>query len=342
MIKFSNRSRLQKGSTMRKHVRTFLFGFLAPSLIFVFSNQCFASAEAARYQFEYRVTIEPTAETAQSKGPLRIWLPFPREDRHQSVDKKKVESRLKWKQTKDEKFGNQFLYFEESNLEKPISISVAYEITRRVSEGLSVSEAKKEKYNSPSLYLKEDVKIPLTKTIRKIAENQTKPSDTSGQKIRKLYDYVVKTMAYDKSGKGWGEGDAVWACDNKRGNCTDFHSLFMGLARAVQIPARFFIGFSIPADKPEGEIAGYHCWAEAYDAESGWRPVDASEAKKSGKPDDFFGRLPADRIEFTLGRDLVLEPAPAGKPLNYFIFPYAELGDKKLDSLKREFRFKKL
>jgi len=38
--------------------------------------------------------------------------------------------------------------------------------------------------------------------------------------------------------KGWGRGDAKWACDAKFGNCTDFHSYFMGLARSKGPPAR--------------------------------------------------------------------------------------------------------
>jgi len=49
-------------------------------------------------------------------------------------------------------------------------------------------------------------------------------------------------MRYDKSGTGWGHGDTLWACDSKRGNCTDFHSVFLSMARSQQIPSRFEIG----------------------------------------------------------------------------------------------------
>src|SRR5437667_7992077 len=71
-------------------------------------------------------------------------------------------------------------------------------------------------------------------------------------------------MRYDKSGEGWGRGDALWACTSKRGNCTDFHSLFIGMMRSSGIPVRFEIGFPLPENKTEGDIAGYHCWAEFY------------------------------------------------------------------------------
>ena len=58
------------------------------------------------------------------------------------------------------------------------------------------------------------------------------------QRARALYDYLLATMRYDKTGTGWGRGDAEWACDSKRGNCTDFHSLFMSMARSQHIPSR--------------------------------------------------------------------------------------------------------
>src|ERR1035438_3068951 len=95
---------------------------------------------------------------------------------------------------------------------------------------------------------------------------------------------------YDKTGKGWGRGDIYYACQERRGNCTDFHAIFIGYARALGIPARFAIGFPLPADRGEGKIAGYHCWAEFYAKGIGWIPVDASEAAKNpAKREYFFG-----------------------------------------------------
>jgi transglutaminase-like putative cysteine protease len=85
-------------------------------------------------------------------------------------------------------------------------------------------------------------------------------------------------MHYDKSGEGWGRGDAVWGCDSKRGNCTDFHSVFIGMMRSSGIPARFEIGFPLPEGKTKGDIPDYHCGSEVYIQGIGWIPVDASEA----------------------------------------------------------------
>jgi transglutaminase-like putative cysteine protease len=149
-------------------------------------------------------------------------------------------------------------------------------------------------------------------------------------------------MRYSKEGVGWGEGDAVWACTSKYGNCTDFHSLFLGMARSQSIPARFWIGFPLSPDRVESEIAGYHCWAEAWDPARGWVPFDASEAWKAKRFDDYFGTLPSDRVVFTGGRDLVLEPAQAGPSLNYFIYPYAERNGEPVADVKGSFHFRRL
>ncbi len=125
-------------------------------------------------------------------------------------------------------------------------------------------------------------------------------------------------MRYDKTGSGWGRGDAVWACDAKRGNCTDFHSPFIGMLRVDGIPARFDIGFPLPENKDKGDIAGYHCWAEFYARKTGWIPVDISEAWKAKQKEDyFFGSVDANRVQLSTGRDVALSPKQDGPALNY-------------------------
>ena len=72
---------------------------------------------------------------------------------------------------------------------------------------------------------------------------ETANAATDEEKARAIYDYVLSNMRYDKSGTGWGHGDTLYACSAKKGNCTDFHSLFISMARSQHIPARFEIGF---------------------------------------------------------------------------------------------------
>ncbi|TMI23342.1 transglutaminase domain-containing protein, partial [Candidatus Bathyarchaeota archaeon] len=177
--------------------------------------------------------------------------------------------------------------------------------------------------------------------IAELVKEHTTGDATAIQKARHIYDYVVATMRYDKSGEGWGRGDAIWACTSKRGNCTDFHSVFIGMMRSSGIPARFEIGFPLPEGKAEGDIPGYHCWAEFYLAGVGWVPVDASEAwKNPAKREFFFGAHDTNRVFFTYGRDIRLSPDHKSDLLNYFIYPYAETNGQPVKNLQTHFSFR--
>ncbi|MGH9446216.1 MAG: transglutaminase-like domain-containing protein, partial [Terriglobia bacterium] len=137
-----------------------------------------------------------------------------------------------------------------------------------------------------------------------------------------------------------GRGDALWACDSHHGNCTDFHSLFIALARSAGIPARFEIGFPLPAGSKQGAIPGYHCWVEFYVPKAGWTPVDISEAWLTPSLHNFyFGSLDANRVRFSSGRDLTLTPRQDGPPVNYFVYPYAEVGGRPFTSITQKFSF---
>ncbi len=167
--------------------------------------------------------------------------------------------------------------------------------------------------------------VPADERIKGIADKAVEGKKGDLVRARALYDHVVEEMRYMKFGDGWGQGNAVYACDSLYGNCTDYHAYFIGLARSIGIPARFAIGAAIPSERNDGGTDGYHCWAEFY-ADGKWWPVDISEADKfSALSMYFFGHHPANRFEFTSGRDLVLDPGPASGPINFLAYPFLEV-----------------
>jgi len=189
-----------------------------------------------------------------------------------------------------------------------------------------------------SLYLQALNQVPIDQQFKTIADEVLKGKKGDLVRARALYDHVIEKMAYKKVGEGWGKGSAVYACNLKTGNCTDFHSYFLALARAAGIPARFAIGAPIPSERNEGRIDGYHCWAEFY-AEGKWWPVDISEGDKyTSLATYYFGHHPANRIELSQGRDLVVEPAPMSGPINFLAYPVFEL-DGETVKLKPIFSF---
>lgn len=297
-------------------------------------------SDVARYEIEYRADLSQlrTKETDR----VRVWLPTPAHTRAQTVLSQQIQAPWPHRETRDA-YGNRAIYLEHNGAEmNGGQVMMRFVLERSPSNGLRVSAVRSHTPDDPARYLAPNKLIPLQGVIRDVALQQSQGLETKSEKTRAFYDYIVRTMRYNQEGTGWGQGDAVWACGSKRGNCTDFHSLFIGMARSQGIPARFVMGFSVPADQDEGEISGYHCWTEVYDATLGWLPLDATEARKYERSDDYFGQLPSDRIEFTLGRDLVLEPAQEGEPLNYWIYPYAELNGVPLQSIPWTLHFRRL
>ena len=111
------------------------------------------------------------------------------------------------------------------------------------------------------------------------------------------------------------------------------------MARSEGIPVRFAIGFPLPVGKHEGAVTGYHCWADFY-ADGSWVPVDISEAwKDQSKKEYFFGAHDENRIQLSFGRDIQLSPKQSGGPLNYFVYPYVEVGGQKYENFSTEISF---
>jgi transglutaminase-like putative cysteine protease len=254
-----------------------------------------------------------------------VWVPLPSDDAWQAIRDLHVDG-APWERVADPRWGNAAARLHAT---AGATITVRYEVTRK-ERGAELAHATGAA--APSGYaawLAPDARVPLDARVRKVAADVTAGKTTPLARARAAYDYVLSTMRYDKPAgpnEGWGQGSIEWACDKKYGNCTDFHALFIGLLRASGTPARFSIGYSIPAGAG-GEIAGYHCWADFYLDGVGWVPVDASEAwKHKERAEYFFGHHDADRVGLSTGRDVPL-PGARGAALNYFVYPYAEAPD---------------
>jgi transglutaminase-like putative cysteine protease len=295
------------------------------------------------FEFEYiGVANQIQAGTQQ----LDFWMPVPHSDAYQDIADLQIESKHPYETTVD-RLGNRILHI---RLDHPsvrsLQATLRFRATRREhrQELLLVSDRNVEAPAGELTYwLQPDRLVPLDNQIRTWASQVVEEAHakTDMEKARAIYNHIVATVKYDKTGKGWGRGDIYYACENRRGNCTDFHAIFIGYARALGIPARFAIGFPIPTERGAGRIAGYHCWAEFYSKGVGWVPIDASEAAKDpSRREYFFGAHDENRVEFSLGRDLRLAPPQSGDPLNYFIFPYAEADGKPLAGIDQEVTYK--
>ena len=319
---------------------------VAAGLFFWFSSR--EEALAVRtFEFTYLARIPELP--AGSEG-LRLWIPLPPSDEHQTISNLTIESPLPFTREREPEFGNQYIFVQAppEHHNGPVEVQLRFRVTRRehrvsVRPTLSVLSAQASTTGEFAHFLQPNRLVPLDGMIGALSQQETRGLQEPLAKARAIYNYVVSTMRYDKSGDGWGRGDAVYACNTKRGNCTDFHSLFIGMIRAAGIPARFEIGFPLPGKQTVGEIPGYHCWAQFYLDGVGWIPVDASEAwKNPAQRDYFFGAHDQHRVLFTTGRDIRLAPPQQGEPLNYFIYPYAEVDGKEFTGIETRFSFRDL
>jgi len=302
-----------------------------------------AGQGARAFTFTYDVEIP---SPPPGIGPIDVFVPLAASDAHQDILRRTLKASVPGQEKTESRYGNRFWHGHLDRADgKPITITVEYLVRRRVFQQLrlasGVIEHTPKEREELAIFLGPDRRAPISgPLIDQVRADIPKGDPTPLGRARAIYDYVIDTMEYKKVGTGWGNGDTFWACTARYGNCTDYHALFISLARAEGIPARFEIGFSIPEDKPAGSVEGYHCWTQFHLPGVGWFPIDASEADKHPERRDlFFGTQPADRIQFTMGRDLELGEGHTTGPLNYFIYPHVEAAGRPLEDVRTSFRY---
>ena len=207
-------------------------------------------------------------------------------------------------------------------------------------------------------YLRPTALIPTDGIVRETALAITKPHGTQLTRARAIYDWIVEHTARDPEVKGCGIGDIRWMLEtrNLTGKCADLNALFVGLARAIGMPARDLYGLRVaPSEQfPSlGRLGGdvttaQHCRVEVWITNIGWVPVDPADVRKvmlEEKPgaslDDpyiakarntLFGSWEMNWIAYNDEHDVVL-PGSSGKPLPFLMYPQAEVDGVRRDSL---------
>ena len=280
------------------------------------------------FEFVYRVRLP------EITGDAQLWLPLATSDTFQRVEVKNITAPGQWRELDEREHGNKVLFLKAGPADSSKTIEIRYRVKRFEKSEYAVREPMAQKY------LISERLVPTNETFRTIAHQVTRGKTTDFARARALYDHVIEKLRYAKYGPGWGRGDAVYACDARTGNCSDFHAYFIALARALGIPARFAIGAAIPSERNSGGIDGYHCWAEFF-ADGKWVPVDVSEANKnSSLADYYFGHHPANRFELSKGRDLIVEPEPVSGPINFLAYPVMEMNGNAV-KVQTEFLFRR-
>ena len=169
-----------------------------------------------------------------------------------------------------------------------------------------------------------------------------------------IYEWVVENTAYDPLLKSVGNIDiaAMLESGNLAGRSGDISLLFVGLCRAIGIPARPVFGLRIDSSRlfsslgVVGNLAeAQHCRAEFYTPGYGWIPVNPSDVRKAIRderlsPGDsrlsvlkklLFGFWEMNWVSFNVAQDVILRGS-SGRMLPYLIYPEIETRDGRFNS----------
>lgn len=206
-------------------------------------------------------------------------------------------------------------------------------------------------------YLKPTRLIPLDGIVKSTSNAIIKGHATDLARARAIYDWIVENTVRDPGVLGCGVGDirGMLEMKNLSGKCADLNALFVGLARAAGLPARDLYGLRVAPSaqfsslgRAGGNVTtAQHCRAEVWIDDYGWIPVDPADVRKlileEKKPslsdpsvlkarNALFGSWEMNWVAFNDAHDVVL-PGSTGKPLPFLMYPQAEAGGTRLDSL---------
>jgi transglutaminase-like putative cysteine protease len=138
--------------------------------------------------------------------------------------------------------------------------------------------------------------------------------------LHNIMAFVTSTLrqsAYSPDDRG-----AVWALENKYGDCTEFADLFIALCRAKKIPTRYCEGY-LTSPRPAGQPAA-HDWAEAYTSKYGWIRFDPLHVYDRSAT---FDSIKPEYVQFsTLRHDSVL------KDTHYYRWDWEGNGNVRVDN----------
>lgn len=304
---------------------------------------CASMAKERSGEVELAVTV---AAPDDSKD-VRVWLPYPTSDSVQDISNVRIKGNFSQSGIYREKeTGNLALYAEWTTPTKDRAITLTFDATGRELIRKDFPAVEPAIPVEIQEYLKSTRFIPTDGKVREIALSITNDKQKISEKARAVYQWVVENTVRDPDVKGCGTGEVEKVLAKRGGKCADISSVFVSIARAAGVPAREVFGLRLGKKDEEDMTSGHHCWSEFYVPGYGWVPADAADVRKimladklglkgaQDKIDYYFGGVEQYRIALARGgRGYYLNPRQNDGPLNYFMYPYAEVNGKSLEWL---------
>jgi transglutaminase-like putative cysteine protease len=277
------------------------------------------------FDLSYVVRVSPPASTHS----VRVTIPLPSSDDDQTISELQLAAPVKVRLRKD-KDGNQYaeVVVDSSRTPSSFEVRVSFHVLRyeRRFDMATAIDPPGAFPKDVVPFLQPDKSVSIdgaaTSVVREQAQGIVSPLD----KARNIYDYVISTMRDDRDAARGCRSNAAGTPQSNSGNCAEFDSLFVSMARAAGIPARLQIGFSLPGGEQEGLVSSDHSWAEFYANGVGWIPVDLSQASQDpGNRDNYFGAIDGRRVVISTGHDLEDGLDRQSASLNSVAYPRVEM-----------------
>ncbi len=308
-------------------------------------------------------TFEVTTKVniLQPQGVTRVWLPVPSVNSHWQ---KSLESSFSSNGTAhmatDSRYGARMLAVEFAATETAPFVELTSRIqTQNRAMGRPGNVAPEDAATLAYWTQPTDL-LPTDGIVRKTAQAAIEGAKTDVEKAQKLYDWIVANTFREPKVKGCGEGDikTMLETGNLGGKCADLNALFVGLCRAVGLPARDVYGLRlVPSAFGYRELGGnpanlkgaQHCRAEVYLKAYGWvgmDPADVTKVMRMETPEwikspqhalvspvnkTLFGGWEGNWMAFNMAHDLKL-PNAQGPSLGFLMYPTAENATGRLNS----------
>ncbi len=143
---------------------------------------------------------------------------------------------------------------------------------------LSTKEISLSEKNSTSVFEVSNfvVNYGLKDSYIEKASSLIKGSKTESDKVKKIYNFIVKNFAYDyellsvKQKTSYYNPDNFSTYDRKLGICYDISALFVSMLRSVDVDARIVTGHT-------PNVKEYHAWSQVWDSKKKkWYTIDCT------------------------------------------------------------------
>lgn len=204
--------------------------------------------------------------------------------------------------------------------------------------------------------------LPTGGIVRKTALQATQGARTDLDKVRAIYQWVVANAYREPKTRGCGTGDikTMLETGNLGGKCADLNAVFVGLCRAVGVPARDVYGLRLAPSafgyrelgaNPVNLKGAQHCRAEAYIAGHGWVAMDPADVLKVARQESsdwikdsanplvapvmkgLFGQWEGNWVGWNTAHDLVLPGTSSKATLPFLMYPNGENAAGRFDEL---------